>query len=188
MVIKLFGANTSIVIRNVEERLKKINAALPEGIKIIPYYDQKTLVEACVRTVKDSLFQGVLLVALVLFVFIGGVRGTIIVTGAIIFSIFLTFILMNYYKISANLMTLGGLAIAIGMLVDLAIVMVENCERHFQLPQSKDQSKIKIIGDACREMGQPIFFAILIIIIVFLPLLTLQGSKVKRSGLWRSPS
>ena len=141
MVIKLFGANTSIVIRNVEERLKKINAALPEGIKIIPYYDQKTLVEACVRTVKDSLFQGVLLVALVLFVFIGGVRGTIIVTGAIIFSIFLTFILMNYYKISANLMTLGGLAIAIGMLVDLAIVMVENCERHFQLPQSKDQSK-----------------------------------------------
>ena len=182
MVIKLFGSNTSTVIRNVEERLKKINAALPEGIKIVPYYDQKTLVEACVRTVTDSLLQGILLVALVLFVFIGGVRGTIIVTGAIIFSMFLTFILMNYYKISANLMTLGGLAIAIGMLVDAAIVMVENCERHFHLPQSNDQSKIKIIGDACREMGQPIFFAILIIIIVFLPLLTLQGVEGKTFG------
>lgn len=182
MVIKLFGSNTSTVIRHVEERLKKINAALPDGIKIVPYYDQKTLVEACVRTVTDSLLQGIFLVALVLFVFIGGVRGTIIVTGAIIFSMFLTFILMNYYKISANLMTLGGLAIAIGMLVDAAIVMVENCERHFQLPQSKGQSKIKIIGDACREMGQPIFFAILIIIIVFLPLLTLQGVEGKTFG------
>ena len=75
MVIKLFGANTSIVIRNVEERLKKINAALPEGIKIIPYYDQKTLVEACVETVTRALFEGIVLVTLVLFIFIGGFRG-----------------------------------------------------------------------------------------------------------------
>ena len=79
-------------------------------------------------------------------------------------------------------MTLGGLAIAIGILVDGAIVLVENCERHFHLPQSKDQSKIKIIGEACREVGQPIFFAILIIVIVFLPLLTLQGVEGKTFG------
>ena len=182
MVIKLFGANTSIVIRNVEERLKKINAALPEGIKIIPYYDQKTLVEACVETVTRALFEGIVLVTLVLFIFIGGFRETIIVAGAILFSVFLTFILMSYFKISANLMTLGGLAIAIGILVDGAIVLVENCERHFHLSQSKDQSKIKIIGEACREVGQPIFFAILIIVIVFLPLLTLQGVEGKTFG------
>jgi cobalt-zinc-cadmium resistance protein CzcA len=179
MVVKLFGTNTSTVIKNVEERLQKINETLPKGIKIIPYYDQKKLVESCVHTVTDALLHGIILVTLILFIFIGGVRGSIIVTGAIAFSMFLTFILMSYYKVSANLMTLGGLAIAIGLLVDAAIVMVENCERHLHQSDATEESRIKIIGQACREMGQPIFFAISIIIIVFLPLLTLQGVEGK---------
>lgn len=179
MVIKLFGTNTSTVIKNVENRLKKINAALPEGIKIIPYYNQKTLVEACVKTVTNALIQGMVLVVLVLLVFMGGLGGSIIVAGAIVFSVLSTFILMNYFEVSANLMSLGGLAIAIGMMVDAAIVIVENCDRHLKLPEAKGQSKIKVIADACHEMGKPIMFAILVIVIVFLPLLTLQGVEGK---------
>ena len=179
MVVKLIGTNTSTIIKNVEEKLETINTALPEGIKIVPYYDQKSLVEACVKTVTNALIQGIILVALVLFVFMGGLSGSLIVAGAIAFSVLLTFILMNYFGISANLMSLGGLAIAIGMMVDAAIVMVENCDRRFKLPESEDQPKIKIILEACREMGKPIMFAILIVVIVFLPLLSLQGVEGK---------
>lgn len=179
MVVKLIGTNTSTVIRDVEEKLETINTALPEGIKIVPYYDQKELVEACVRTVTSALIQGVILVVLILFIFMGGLSGSLIVAGAIAFSVLLTFILMNYFGISANLMSLGGLAIAIGMMVDAAIVMVENIDRHFKLPESQDQPKIKVILEACREMGRPIMFAIFIVVIVFLPLLSLQGVEGK---------
>jgi cobalt-zinc-cadmium resistance protein CzcA len=182
MIVKLIGTNTSTVIKRVEERLEKINAALPEGIKIVPYYDQKSLVQACVKTVTDALIQGVGLVVLILFIFMGGISGAIIVTGAIAFSVMLTFVLMNYFNVSANLMSLGGLAIAIGMMVDAAIVMVENCDRRLNLPESEGQSKIKIVSEACREMGQPIMFAILIIVIVFLPILSLQGVEGKTFG------
>lgn len=178
MVIKLMGANTSTVIRNVEEKLKTINAALPEGVKIVPYYDQKTLVEACVRTVTEALIIGVILVVLILLLFIGNIRGAIIVAGAIVFSVLSTFILMKYFGISANLMSLGGLAIAIGMMVDAAVVMVENCDHHFRLADPQE-SKVKIIAEACREVARPIFFAIIIIIIVFIPLLSLQGVEGK---------
>lgn len=179
MVIKLFGTNTSTVIKNVEERLEKINAALPEGVKIIPYYDQKTLVAACVSTVTNALIQGVFLVILVLFVFMGGIRGSLIVASSIAFSVLLTFILMKQYNISANLMSLGGLAIAIGMMVDASIVMIENVDSHFRLKEAEKHSKEKIIADACREMGKPVMFAVLIVVIVFLPLLSLQGVEGK---------
>ena len=179
MVIKLFGTNTSTVIKNVEEKLVKINDALPEGVKIVPYYDQKTLVEACVKTVTSALIQGIFLVALVLFLFLGGVRGSLIVAGSIAFSVLLTFVLMKYYNISANLMSLGGLAIAIGMMVDASIVMIENSDRHFSAEGAEKHSKIKIVADACREMGRPVMFAVLIVVIVFLPLLSLQGVEGK---------
>lgn len=179
MVIKLLGTNTSKVIKEVEDRLEKINAALPEGVKIVPYYDQKTLVEACIRTVMNALIQGIILVVLVLFLFIGGIGGSLVVIGAIIFSVLLAFVLMKIFGISANLMSLGGLAIAIGMMVDASIVMVENCDRHLKLSGESAQSKIKIILDACREMARPIIFAICIVIVVFLPLLSLQGVEGK---------
>ncbi len=179
MVIKLIGTNTSTVIRNVEKRLAKINEILPEGVKIVPYYDQKTLVEACVKTVTNALIQGIGLVVLVLLVFMGGLSGSFIVSGAIAFSVLLTFVLMKQYGLSANLMSLGGLAIAIGMMVDAAIVMVENCDSHLKRPHNKGQPVMKVVLEACREMGQPIMFAVLIVVIVFLPLLSLQGVEGK---------
>jgi cobalt-zinc-cadmium resistance protein CzcA len=178
MVLKLIGTNTSTVIADVKERLSEINKVLPEGVKVVPYYDQATLVGKCVKTVTDSLVFGVLLVAGILLIFMGGFRASLVVALSIPFSIFFAFILMNLFGISANLMSLGGLAIAIGMMVDATIVMVENVDRMLR-EADPDDSRLAIIARACAEVGRPIIFAIAIIIIVFLPLFTLQGVEGK---------
>ncbi len=176
MVVKLYGTNSSTVINRVEEKLAEIEDILPDGIRIVPYYEQKSLVEACVSTVQTALFQGIGLVVLVLLVFMGGLRPSFVVALSIPFSVLFAFVLMNYFDITANLMSLGGLAIAIGMLVDGAIVMVENVDRRFRDP---GQSKQSAVLAACCEVGRPIAFAIAIIILVFLPLFTLQGVEGK---------
>ena len=178
MVLKLIGTNTSTVIAEVKAKLDEINTVLPEGVKVVPYYDQATLVGQCVKTVTDSLIFGVLLVAGVLLIFMGGFRASLVVALSIPFSIFFAFILMNLFGISANLMSLGGLAIAIGMMVDATIVMVENVDRLLREADPQD-SRLSIIARACTEVGRPIIFAIAIIIIVFLPLFTLQGVEGK---------
>jgi cobalt-zinc-cadmium resistance protein CzcA len=178
MVLKLIGTNTSTVIADVKAKLDEINKVLPEGVRVVPYYDQATLVGKCVKTVTDSLIFGVLLVAGVLLIFMGGFRASLVVALSIPFSIFFAFILMKVFGISANLMSLGGLAIAIGMMVDATIVMVENVDRMLR-EADPDDSRLAIIARACAEVGRPIIFAIAIIIIVFLPLFTLQGVEGK---------
>lgn len=177
-VVKLFGTNSSTVIRLVEERMQEINKILPEGLKIVPYYEQRTLVEACVRTVTNALLQGIVLVAVVLFVFMGAFRPSIVVALSIPFSVLFAMLGMRFFGISANLMSFGGIAIAIGMMVDGTIVVVENVER--MLKTQKDAAlRRQTILNACKEVTRPILFAILIIIIVFLPLFTLQGVEGK---------
>jgi cobalt-zinc-cadmium resistance protein CzcA len=178
MVLKLIGTNTSTVIAEVKTKLEEINRVLPEGVNVVPYYDQATLVSKCVKTVTDALIFGVLLVAGVLLVFMGGLRASLVVALSIPFSIFFAFILMKIFGISANLMSLGGLAIAIGMMVDAAIVMVENVDRMLREAEP-DESRLAIVARACSEVGRPIIFAIAIIVIVFLPLFTLQGVEGK---------
>ncbi len=178
MVIKLFGTNSSTVIDAVEKKMLAINKMLPNGVKIVPYYDQKNLVESCVRTVSNALIQGIALVVVVLFVFMGGLRASIVVAASIPFSVLFAFILMQQFNISANLMSLGGLAIAIGMMVDGTIVMVENVDRMLRLADPSE-TKMRVIARACSEVARPITFAITIIIVVFLPLFTLQGVEGK---------
>ncbi len=178
MVIKLYGTNSSEVIKNVEEKIKEINKSLPKGIEIVPYYQQKDIVEASVSTVRDALLQGILLVILILFIFMGEFRPSLVVAGSIPFSILFTFIGMKALGMSANLMSLGGLAIAIGMLVDGTIVVVENIDRHLKNNQGKTPL-LEIVKIASSEIYKPIIFAISIIIIVFLPLFTLQGVEGK---------
>lgn len=178
MVLKLIGTNTSTVIADVKTKLAEINRVLPDGVKVVPYYDQETLVSKCVKTVTDALIFGVLLVAGVLLIFMGGFRASLVVALSIPFSIFFAFILMRIIGISANLMSLGGLAIAIGMMVDAAIVMVENVDRMLREAEP-DESRLAIVARACSEVGRPIIFAIAIIVIVFLPLFTLQGVEGK---------
>ncbi len=178
MVVKLYGSNSSTVIERVEKKMEEINKILPPGIKIVPYYQQKSLVEASVKTVTDALLQGIILVALVLLLFMGSFRPSLVVSISIPFSILFAMIGMYYYGISVNLMSFGGLAIAIGMMVDGTIVMVENVDR--MLRQSKPgEPRIHVVARACVEVARPILFAISIIIVVFLPLFTLQGVEGK---------
>lgn len=178
MVIKLYGTNSSTVIGRVEEKIKEINKILPDGVRIVPYYQQKDIVEASVSTVRNALIQGIVLVALVLLVFMGGFRPSLVVALAIPFSVMFACIAMYYFNLSANLMSLGGLAIAIGMMVDGTIVMVENVDRLLR-ESDPNESRIHVVARACKEVVRPITFAIFIIIIVFLPLFTLQGVEGK---------
>ncbi len=178
MVVKLYGTNSSTVIDAVEAKLGEIQSALPDGVRIQPYYEQKTLVQNSVNTVTTALFQGIGLVALVVLIFIGGFRPSVVVALSIPFSVLFATTAMYYFEISANLMSLGGLAIAIGMMVDGAIVMVENTDRMLG-EASAGESKIQVIARACGEVVQPVSFAILIVILVFLPLFMLQGVEGK---------
>ena len=178
MVVKLYGTNSSSVIGQVETKMDEINNILPEGIKIVPYYEQKTLVTACVKTVSNALLQGIILVVLILFIFMGSIRPSIVVAASIPFSVLFAMIGMNYFNISANLMSFGGLAIAIGMLVDGAIVVIENIEKVLK-SSGHSKSKKQLISSAFLEVIKPVSFAIIIIIIVFLPLFTLQGVEGK---------
>lgn len=177
-VIKLFGTNSSTVISAVEEKLAEVNEILPEGLRLVPYYQQKDLVEAAVRTVSQALLFGIALVALVLLIFMGGVRASLVVAFSIPFSVLASFIGMQLFGLSANLMSFGGLAIAIGMMVDGTIVMVENIDRMLR-ESHHSENKLEIIARGGAEVARPILFAISIIIIVFLPLFTLQGVEGK---------
>ncbi|WP_041522904.1 efflux RND transporter permease subunit [Gilvimarinus agarilyticus] len=173
MVLKLLGSNTAAVIDSVKAELSSINANLPEGVSVAPYYDQAQLVRAALTTVTSALIQGVVLVLLVLVVFMRGIRPSLVVALSIPFSVAVALMAMPWLGISANLMSLGGLAIAIGLMVDGAVVVVEQVDQ--QLKNDANQSRKKIILDACEMVARPILFAISIIIIVFLPLFSLQG-------------
>ncbi len=179
IVLKLLGENTSEVIENVKKKVAQINAGLPKGVKVVPYYDQADLVKKATGTVKDALLEGGILVVIILLLFLGNLRSAFIVTITLPLSALTAFILMNYMGMSANLMSLGGLAIGIGMMVDGSIVMVENIIRHLSGGNHNQGKAVPVILQAAREVGRPIVFAISIIIIVFLPLFTLQEVEGK---------
>lgn len=176
-VIKLFGANASTVIAAVEAKIATLNDSLPKGLRIVPYYQQKTLVEAAVHTVTHALAQGITLVALVLILLMGGWRPTLVVATALPFAALFATLGMYFFGITANLMSLGGLAIAIGMLVDGAIVVAENVDQH--LRAKPHIPRLQTIITACTEVARPVGFAVAIIILVFLPLFTLTGVEGK---------
>ena len=178
LVLKLLGANTNEVIERVHDRLERINAALPPGVTAVPYYDQSELVRAAVRTMTTALWQGALLVAIILFLFLRGWRPSLIVVASIPFSVGFALLAMQLFGVSANLMSLGGIAIAIGMMVDGAVVIVENANRVL-LSAKKSDDKRALIAAACAEVLQPLVFAILIVVIVFVPILTLEGVEGK---------
>ena len=186
IVLKRIYENTSKVIEAVKTKMTDVNASLPKGVKAVAYYDQSELVERAVGTVKDALLEGAVLIVVILFLFLGNVRSALIVTTMLPLSLFLAVLLMNYFGFSANLMSLGGLAIGIGMMVDGGVVMVENVYRHLSESQHAPASESgfresvgHVILRAAKEVGRPIVFAIAIIILVFLPLFTLEGVEGK---------
>lgn len=178
MVVKLFGTNSSTVIRDVEAKVSQINDILPDGVRIVPYYEQKTLVDASVATVNRALLEALVLVVIMALVFLMALRPSIVVLLAIPFSIAFAALGMNVLNMSANLMSLGGLAIAIGLLVDGSIVMVENVDR-LLCEAGPDEPRAHVVLRACREVSRPIVFSLAIIIIVFTPLFALKGVEGK---------
>ncbi|MBT5708016.1 MAG: efflux RND transporter permease subunit, partial [Verrucomicrobia bacterium] len=178
MVVKLYGQNSAGVIDSVEGEIERLNKELPGEVELISYYEQRSLVDACLETVQSALVQGSVAVAIVIFLFMGGWRPGLVIVFSLPFAVLFATLWMAYYEISANLMSLGGLAIAIGMLVDGAIVLVENVDRRLG---SEDQSvpRSELIVDACNEVMRPIVFATLIIIAAFSPIFGLQGVEGK---------
>ena len=180
IVLKLFGENTSDVIERLYKKIPEVQASLPDGVHLLPYYEQAELVQNATWTVKKALLLGAFLVIITLALFLGNLRSAFIVALALPLSALISIICMKYAGISANLMSLGGIAIGIGMLGDGAIVMVENIFRHLNEEGSKsERSNTDIILIAAKEVSRPIIFSIAIIIIVFLPIFTLQGVEGK---------
>jgi len=179
IVLKLYGENTSHVIENLYAKVGDLKANLPAGVHLEPYYEQAELVENATSTVKNALLIGALLVVITLAVFLGNIRTAFIVTMALPVCALIAVIGMSWRGISANLMSLGGIAIAIGMLGDGAIVMVENIYRHLRGKRAQEEPRDVIIVDAAREVARPIVFSIAIIVMVFLPLFTLEGIEGK---------
>lgn len=181
IVMMLRGGNAKEVVSRIKARVAEINdkGMLPDGLKIVPYYDRSELVDAALWTVTKVLMEGILLVVVVLFLFLGDVRSSLIVVATLVLTPLLTFMAMNHYGISANLMSLGGLAIAIGLMVDGSVVVVENAFARLGHAAESGESKIRIIFDAVREVATPVIFGVSIIILVFLPLMTLQGMEGK---------
>jgi cobalt-zinc-cadmium resistance protein CzcA len=179
IVLKLFGENTSEVIDRLYAKVGEVAESLPEGVELVPYYEQAELVRNATGTVKTALLLGALLVLITLAFFLGNLRTSFIVALALPFSALAAVILMRAFGVSANLMSLGGIAIAIGMLGDGAIVMVENIYRHLNIPEKSHHEKHRVILDSAHEVGKPIVFSMAIIILVFLPILTLEGVEGK---------
>lgn len=184
IVLKRMGANTKVTIDGINARTELINQALPEGVRFEPFYDQADLIEKAVATVVEALTLAFIFITIVLALFLMNLRATFLVLISIPISIGIALMIMAWLGISANLMSLGGIAVAIGMLVDGSVVMVENMFKHLnkQLESGSDEAnndtkqKLKLAG---KEVARPIFFAASIILVVFTPLFSFEGVEAK---------
>ncbi|MDP1898324.1 MAG: efflux RND transporter permease subunit [Sulfurimicrobium sp.] len=181
IVMMIRAGNAKEVVSRIKERVAEINekGMLPDGLKIVPYYDRSELVDAALETVVKVLIEGVFLVIIVLFLFLGDVRSSLVVVASLILTPLITFMVMNHYGLSANLMSLGGLAIATGLIVDGSVVVVENTFQRLAENKDKGVSKVRVVLDAATEVATPVIFGVSIIILVFLPLMTLEGMEGK---------
>ena len=173
--------NAQAVVDAVKAKLAVAQAALPKGVTLVPNYDRAELVQKALRTAESSLVEGAILVAVILFLFLGEFRSAIVVIITLPLAMLIAFILMQQFGVSANLMSLAGLAIGTGMMVDGAVVLVENSFRLLSHAREsgKPINKTHLILEAAREVINPIAFAIIIIIVVFLPLFSLTGLEGK---------
>ncbi|WP_286715719.1 CusA/CzcA family heavy metal efflux RND transporter [Marinobacter sp. tcs-11] len=200
IVLKRMGANTKATIDGIEARVDRINQALPSGVRFEPYYNQADLVTKAVETVTNALLLAFVFIAIVLALFLMNLRATTLVLLSIPISIGIALMIMAWFGLSANLMSLGGIAVAIGMLVDGSVVMVENMFKHLTHPDGEhDAHRDELAGDdpdpldashddhgialrlqeAGREVARPIFFATAIILVVFMPLFSFEGVEAK---------
>jgi cobalt-zinc-cadmium resistance protein CzcA len=179
MVIMLKDSNSKHVVDRVRAEIPEIQKSLPPGVRLSPFYDRTSLIQACIRTVSSALGQGVIFIVLVLFIVLWDIRAALAVAVSLPMTAAATFLFMGWGGITGNLMSLGGLVIAIGMIVDGAIVVTENIARHMREKADSEESRIPITFEALREVARPVIFAVLIIVVVFVPLFTLESMEGK---------
>lgn len=178
MIIMLKGANSQDVVSRVKAAIGKLDSALPEGVRVNIFYDRTSLIDACIRTVVVATLEGGIFVILVLFLFVAELRTALVVVFSLPFTFLLSFIIMGRTGVSSNLMSLGGLAFSVGMVVDASIVVVENIRRHFAEKHEGDNRQHITVG-AVAEVARPVAFSVLIIAVILVPLFTLQGIEGK---------
>lgn len=185
VVVMRTGENAMRVIERVKEKIASIAPSLPKGVSIVPFYDRSSLIERTIETLRHALIEEIILVTLAHIIFLWHFRSILIVTIPLPVSILISFILMKEFGITSNIMSLAGIAIAIGVLVDAGIVMTENVIRHCEQAEHKKGSRLspsetwQVTREAAHQVGRPIFFAMAIIILAFLPVFALGGQEGK---------
>ena len=177
IVVMRWGENALTTIDGVKARLAELSRSLPDGVEIVTTYDRSELIHRAVDTLERKLIEEFIVVALVCAVFLFHMRSAAVVILSLPVGILVAFIVMKVQGINANIMSLGGIAIAIGAMVDAAIVMVENVHKHMEKEPLTDDNRWRVIGDAAVEVGPPLFFSLLIITLSFLPVFTLEAQE-----------
>ncbi|MCJ7495534.1 MAG: efflux RND transporter permease subunit, partial [Deltaproteobacteria bacterium] len=179
IVVVRFGVNSYDVIQRVKEKIKDITPSLPKGVKIVTTYDRSDLIERSIANLKEKLIEESIIVSLVIVLFLFHFRSALVPILTLPIAILLSFVAMYYINLGSNIMSLGGIAIAIGAMVDAAIIMVENA--HMRLEEwereGKPIARTELIIQAAKEVGRPLFFSLLIITVSFLPIFTLEAQE-----------
>ncbi|ATU94478.1 efflux RND transporter permease subunit [Phyllobacterium zundukense] len=181
IALQRFGANALTVIENVKASLAEIVPSLPKGTEIVPVYDRSQLIEAAIETLKSTLFEESVIVALVSIVFLLHVRSALVAILMLPVGVLMAFAAMRLLGLGSNIMSLGGIAIAVGAMIDAAIVMIENAHKHLERAP-EDKPRIEVLIDAAREVGPALFFSLLIITVSFLPIFTLESQEGRMFG------
>ena len=177
VVIMRWGENALTTIAGVKNRLEELQRSLPEGVEIVPTYDRSSLIERAIDTLKEKLLEEFIVVILVCAIFLFHLRSALVVIFSLPVGILIAFIIMHAQGINANIMSLGGIAIAIGAMVDAAIVMIENVHKHMEHRQITDANRWEVMAEAAAEVGPALFFSLLIITLSFLPVFTLEAQE-----------
>jgi len=183
IVVMRYGENALNVIDGVKKKIEEIKSSLPEGVRIVPTYDRSDLIKRAIATLREKLIEESIVVALVCIVFLWHVRSSLVAIITLPIAIILSFIPMWWMNVTSNIMSLGGIAIAIGAMVDSAIIMIENAHKaleHFRDEYAREPSgleRINVIIDAAKSVGRPLFFALLVITVSFIPVFSLTAQE-----------
>jgi len=177
IVVMRFGENAQQVIDGVKEKLEELKKGLPQGVEVIPVYDRSALIERAVKNLWVKLLEEFAVVALVCIAFLFHVRSSLVAIISLPVGILTAFIIMHFQGLNANIMSLGGIAIAIGAMIDGAIVMIENMHKHMEQTKLTDENRWQIVKDSAAEVGPALFFSLLIITVSFIPVFTLEAQE-----------
>ncbi|WP_318483579.1 efflux RND transporter permease subunit [Photobacterium leiognathi] len=179
VIVMRFGENASAVIDKVKAKLETLQRSLPDGVEIVATYDRSTLIDQAVENLWQKLAEEFIVVAIVCALFLFHIRSSLVIAISLPIGILSAFIIMHWQGINANIMSLGGIAIAIGAMVDGAIVMIENLHKHIERTPLTNENRWQVISKAAEEVGTPLFFSLLIITLSFMPVFALEGQEGK---------